>query len=439
MNETGASFAEVAAKYPDVPGLVLRKIDVGLRGVTLTDRAVEKARESNALFADKVDAGGKTITSWRLADGTLRDGSALLGLEACLGDFQWPPVLRGGLAPYALDVIDGGLMLVDGEEPVEPVFLSTIPDYYGTKTSRGTPMHHVVTADPPDGLNISPHNYCHFWKEKQPCKFCTLGVVRKGESSRVYHARGENQGRKTAADLEDIGEAVSEALKEPGRWTCIRLVAGSDPTGDTPYENEVDQYIAVLKTLGRCLGEKRPLVRLVASAFPEGQLVRLAEAGAVAYTPSLEVWDEKLFEWVCPSKARHFGRQYWIESALAAVKVFGRGNVSIQWVAGAEMAQPYGFKTMDEAIASTLEGTEFFARHGVAASLSPLRVVEGSIFYSQQQAQPSLEYCAKLAAGIRDIRRKYGLGVDHADYRRCCKNIDTELSRLDLPDVVTQE
>ncbi len=431
------SFKEVAAKYPDVPSFVIRKIDVGLRGVTPTDRAVERARQSGALFEEQVEGGGKRI---KMGGGTFRDGSALFGLEASLigPGFGWSRMLRGELVPYVLDVLDDELMLVDGDGPAEQVYLATIPDYYGKRTSRGTPMHHLVTADPPDCLNISPHNYCRFWREKQPCKYCTLGAQPKGEHSSVYHSHNDiNQGHKTQDDLEDIYEAVSEALKEPGRWTCIRLIAGSDPAGTTPFENEVDQYIAVLKTLRRCFDGKGPSVRLVASALPESQLVRLKETGATAYMAPLEVWDEKLFQWVCPSKAKYFGRQYWIDSAIAAIKVFGRGNVSTQWVGGAEMTRPYGFQTVDEAVASTLEGTEFFAQHGVTASFGVLRVLEGSIFYGQKQAQPSLEYSVRLAAGMRDIRRKHGLGVDHNDFRRCGKNPDTEMSRLDYPDIVT--
>ncbi|MBI4297394.1 MAG: radical SAM protein [Chloroflexi bacterium] len=424
MSQRGSmSFKEVAAKYPDVPRLVIRKIDAGLRGVAMTDRAMERARESNSVFEDEGEPGGERAP-WKLGGGTFRDGSSFLGSDFTLIGPGRPALLRGGLVPYSLDIIGEKLMLVDGEEPVEEVYLDTIPDYYGKKTSRGTPMHHIVHSDS-DCLKLNPHSYCQAWSEGQPCKFCFATGRRRG-----------SQGPKTDADLEDIYETVSEALKEPGRWTEMHLVAGSDPAGATPYENEANSYIAVLKTLKRCFGGKGLPVRLVSSAFPEKTLVRLREAGAAIVGPNLEVWDEKLFEWICPFKAKYFGRQYWIDSLVAAVKVFGRGNVRTQWVGGAEMAQPYGFKTMDEAVASTLEGTEFLARHGVSARLNILRVRQDSAFYGQKQAQPSLEYCVKLSVGIRDIRRKYGLGVALSDYRSETTRPDVDLSRLDLPDVV---
>ena len=123
-----------------------------------------------------------------------------------------------------------------------------------------------------------------------------------------------------------------------------------------------------MRTLQRTFGTEKVYARVVANAFPREQLLRLKEAGAVTYEPHIEVWDEKLFEWICPGKAKYYGRQYWIDSALSAVEIFGRGNVCTQFVGGVELTQPNGFKTMDEGLKSTLEGVEFFARHGVASS-----------------------------------------------------------------------
>ncbi len=424
MNERGEqSFAEVVAKYPDVPRLVIRKIDAGIRGVTFTQRALESAREGNSVFQDQVTGGASRFGPWKLGGGVFRDGTAFLGSDFTLVEPGRPDLLRGGLVPYSVDVVDGILMLLDGDEPVEEVFLHTIPDYYGKKTTRGTPMHRILRSDP-DCLKLSPHDYCQAWVERQPCMYC-FSTGRMAEGQRP----------KSEADLEDIYEAVSEALKEPGRWTEIHLVAGSDPGGATPYENEANSYIPVLQTLKRCKGGQGLPVRLIASAMPEEQLVRLREAGATMVGPNLEVWDEKLFRWICPTKEKYFGRQYWIDSLIAGVRVFGRGNVRTQWVAGAEMAQPHGFKTMDEAVASTLDGAEFLAQRGVISTLNILRIRQGSIFYAQRQSQPSLEYCVKLSVGIARIRRKYRLGVAMSDYRSGTTHPDADLSRLDLPDV----
>jgi hypothetical protein len=298
-----------------------------------------------------------------------------------------------------------------------------IPKYYGKITSRGTPMIKAVTSGPPDCLNINVFGYCHFWKEKLPCKYCSLVPCFLRDNAH------------TNESLEDIYETVNEALKEEGRWTSIRLVAGSDPRGNSPYENEVDEYIRVLKTLQRSFGTDKIYARLVASAFPKEQLLRLKEAGATAYEPHIEVWDKKLFEWVCPGKAKYFGWQYWVDSAIAAVDVFGRGNVCSQLVAGSELAQPNGFKTVDKALKSSLEGVEFFAKHGLTTSFCVLWIAQGCVFYADKQKPAPLEYYVRLAKGMHEIRKKYKLAVDFNDYRRCAIHPDTDLARLDYREI----
>ncbi len=94
------------------------------------------------------------------------------------------------------------------------------------------------------------------------------------------------------------------------------------------------------------------------------------------------------------------------------------------------MAQPHGFKTIDEALRSTLEGAEFLASHGVTMVHTVWLVKPGSYFQDQQA--PPLEYYVRLAQGLHEIRARYGLSVDFDDYRRCGNHPDTDLARLSL-------
>jgi hypothetical protein len=411
------SFEDVAREHPDFPSIVMRKVDTALRGVTMTDRALERAKEEDAFYDASADLGLKA-TRPVLGGAMFRDGTVVLGLERMYLQFPDTLIRRG--TPYTLDAIDGSLWLLDGEEPVEEVFFMPIPDYFGKKTSRGTPMLKMATARFPGCLFIRLYDYCHFWEEKAPCRYCSFAKSSvKGESA--FSPEG----------LEDLRETIDEALKEDSRWSVLFLSGGSDPRGDSPYEKTVDEYVKVLETLQRSFGTDKIHARVVASAFPRDQLIRLKEAGAVTYEPHIEVWDEKLFEWICPGKEKYFGRQYWIDSAIEGVEIFGRGNVCTQFVGGVELAEPNGFKTMEEGLESTLEGVEFFARHGVASSFFILWVVEGSIFYAQKQKPAPLEYHVRLAKGIRDIQRKYNLNMDFNNYRCSSGRPDVDLARLD--------
>lgn len=421
VNNGELSFEECVEKYPDVSRFVILKIDTALRGITLTDRAFERARETDAIF--NVSEPGNKNSKFTIGGIVFRDGTSARGLEGVQERF--PKIIRGtNGAPYTLDIIDDRLTLLDGDEPIEECYFKSRPEYYGKRTSRGTPMEEVITAGQSDTLGVGgSFGVCQFWKEKIPCKYCN------GVGSGL--PRENRKGGNTPELLEDVYETVIEALKERGRWTGFSAGGGSEPHGNTPYKNEVDEYIKVLKTLRRIFGSKYIPIRLISSAFPEDQLIRLKEAGATAYEPHIEVWDEKLFEWICPGKSKYYGRQYWINSAIAAVDVFGKGNVCTQIVGGAELAQPYGFKTIDEAVKSSLEGAEFYAQHGVALSLHILRVGQTSYFNKIKHRVPPLEYYVKMAQGIREIRRRYRIGADFNDYRRCTLHPDLDLSRLD--------
>jgi len=387
-------------------------MDTALRGVTITRRALERAQEEGALYDASADLGRNKPV---LGGAVFRDGTVVLGLEELYLQFPEGIIRRG--SPYTLDAIDGRLWLLDGGEPVEEVFFVPVPTYFGKKTSKGTPMLKMATQRFPCTLFIRIYNVCHFWEEKTPCSYCSF--VKQKET--VY----------TPESLQDLRETVDEALKEEGRWSVLFLSGGSDPRGSSAYENTADEYVKALKMLQKSFGTEKVYARIVANAFPKDQLLRLKEAGAVTYEPHLEVWDEKLFELICPGKAKYFGRQYWIDSALSAVEIFGRGNVCTQFVGGVELVPPHGFKTMEEGLRSTLEGVEFFAQHGVASSFFMLWVVGGSILHAQGQQPRPLEYHVRLAKGVREIQRRYKLSMDFNNYRCSSGRPDVDLARLD--------
>ncbi len=82
MNENNdeLSFEEAAGAYPDFPRIIIRKMDTALRGVTLTARALERAKEEGALYDVSADLGHKTPKPV-LGGAMFRDGTVVLGLE----------------------------------------------------------------------------------------------------------------------------------------------------------------------------------------------------------------------------------------------------------------------------------------------------------------------------------------------------------------------
>lgn len=80
-NNHDLGFKEIAAKYPDFPHLLIRKLDAEVRGVVMTERATRLAKEQGAIYeASGADHGQETS---RLVFGGafFRDGSWVLGME----------------------------------------------------------------------------------------------------------------------------------------------------------------------------------------------------------------------------------------------------------------------------------------------------------------------------------------------------------------------
>ena len=71
---------------------------------------------------------------------------------------------------------------------------------------------------------------------------------------------------------------------------------------------------------------------------------------------NFEVWGKELFKAVCPGKNKLVGWDEWVKRVVKSVDVFGEGNVNPNFVAGVEMAKPFGFTDVDAAVKSTSEG-----------------------------------------------------------------------------------
>jgi hypothetical protein len=150
---------------------------------------------------------------------------------------------------------------------------------------------------------------------------------------------------------------------------------------------------------------------MVVQALPKEEVKKFKDAGVRIYHPNYEIWDERLFNLICPGKARYVGRERWIRRILDAAEIFGPENVIPNFVAGIEMAKPYGFETVDEAIKSTGEGLDFFMSHGVCPRFTvwcPEPLTElGPL---NPEGAP-LEYHVQLLETWRDTHAKYHLPV----------------------------
>jgi hypothetical protein len=407
--ENELSRDAVAAKYPEVPKLVILKIDLNRRGVVYTDRAFSACdpgyyylQEENLNTQDRFMAPVGFL---------LRDGSSV-----CKTHREIPGFHR---EPYTVDYIDGKFMVLDEGKIVEEIFPWEKPDFFDKLTSNGTPMKKVAQIRS-QRFEIHPNLVCHYWDNpRDGCKYCGLFAVHRKDAGIGY----------PDSFYQDIEETAIEAFKQKGRYANVHMTAGSILSGKEIFEDELELYIKSIQSVGKAFKEQWIPMQIVSSAFNERQLKRLKnETGITTYDTDMEVLDEELFNWICPGKAKTVGYGEWKRRLFAAVDIFGKNHVNTGIVVGVELAKPNGYRCEEEAYEKVLKAAEDIAAHDVALTLSVWTAVQGSVFY--RQLSPSLEYYVRLTLGFAELHRKYKLHIIPDDYRRCGNHMNMDMDRL---------
>jgi hypothetical protein len=207
-----SSLDEVLEQHPGFPRLVALKIDVQRRGVNYTERALAHVDARRDQIRGTYIFGSRDGSLAPVPESLiLRDGTTVL---------TDPTPLEQN--PYRVDWQDGRFVLLDGERFIEEAGLWPRPDYYGLRTSAGTPMEYVLTARP-QRLNLFTSSYCHFWANGHGCLYCDI-VTNVAQQKKEW-------GIPTRLSPQDVEETLREALKQPGRFTSLCLTAGSDIRG----------------------------------------------------------------------------------------------------------------------------------------------------------------------------------------------------------------
>lgn len=412
------SLKEVIQKYPEFPPLEAVKIDVDRRGVVYTDAAFELVDPAkHQTLPVTITKNDQEIIKQSPVGILYRDGGVSCNAYHKITNAYTQR------EPYVIDAINGRPFLVDQGEVLEEVTFWEKPDFFDKVTSNGTPMSKIATARP-QRITVNVGDDCHFWdKPGNGCKYCS------------WHANAVHEGKKSGSTrnemfYQDVYETFVEALKQKGRFCSFHVVSGSILSGRELFDDEVEQYINVLKAAQKAIKTDKFPIKMVASAFSKKQLERLYnETAFTTYTTDLEVLNENLFSWICPGKAEFVTYEGWKQRLYDAVEILGRGNVNSGLVGGVELAQPNGFKSEDEALKAILTEADEIGSHGVSFAECVWQTAPGSIFFKQKV--PSLEYYVRLAQGLADVRRKYNLNIYIDDYRRCGNHPNTDLARID--------
>ncbi|MEM7261025.1 MAG: radical SAM protein [Planctomycetota bacterium] len=305
-------------------------------------------------------------------------------------------------SPHRVDLIDDRLVLHVGDAPEAELELLEIPEYYQQTLESGQPVHEVApTIEWGYLIYLTVYRKCQYFGWKEECRFCDINE---------NYRQQVNAGRpyRTVKPMEEVLEALEIIASTNSNSKCYTLTGGSI-TKHLKGQTEAafyGQYAEAIESRfpGRWIG------KVVAQALPEDEQRRFVDAGIKIYHPNYEVWDQDLFEKICPGKEAYVGREEWHRRIIAATELFGPENVIPNFVAGIEMAKDVGFDTVDAALDSTTEGLEWFMSQGVAPRFT-VWCPEPLAQIGQSQGPAPLEYHVGLLRRWRDTHAKHRLPV----------------------------
>jgi hypothetical protein len=395
---------DLFSRFPDVPREVIVKIELLSKGNWFTDAALAATR-------------GSLVKSYRLFSYDLVPMDTFKRREARQVP-EWFYIFQGRYdlrsvavqttmdpdSPYVIDVIDGRLVLTVEGDILCNVAYPLKPRYY-EKTFDDGVLYHEVCAY---GYFFTVFRQCQYWGPKEECRFCDINRnARQMKESREFTL---NAPVKRVDYVAEVGREVSRNMlaKEGYQAPVSFLITGGTITNVLRGFDEnafYAQYVSALKDTG-----PRRHISLQTNAKTRDEIKWFHSQGLDGHHANMEVWDKRLFEWINPGKARRIGHAEWIRRMLDSVDILGESNVRPNFVGGIEMAKPYGFESVDEAVASTTEGLEVMMSHGVDPRFNQWRrEPQSNIVEEHEQPPVPTEFYIRLMSNRYELWKKYGL------------------------------
>ena len=305
-------------------------------------------------------------------------------------------------SPYGIAARDGALRLsLDGRE-VADVELPPMPEYYRHTLANGkTVMETAPTIQWGYLIYLTVLRLCQYFGAKEECQFCDINHNWRQHKRKDARTRGSSRWRTCSRRSRSSTATTREG--EPRVHAHRRLgdFRGGQPRGGgllRPLRaGDRGTLPGSLDRQGR-----RP-------GAPKKDVQRYKDYGIAIYHPNYEVWDKRLFSIICPGKERYVGREEWHRRIFDAGDVFGPRNVIPNFVAGVEMAKPFGFESIDEAIASTTEGLDHFMSRGITPRFTTWCPEPTTPLGRDNPGGAPLEYHVRLLGAYREALHRHSL------------------------------
>jgi hypothetical protein len=262
------------------------------------------------------------------------------------------------------------------------------PGYYAKKTSDDQPMGNVGAFIPHDCLAVCYSNECALKEKGEDCRYCNINATKDtyGEIEGIFWKNPKQ-----------IGEVVVEAYSEG--------VAGhfNISGGFIPERREVDYYLDVADEIKDQTGLRDfHGTAVIGAPLDHSVIERYRDVGYHTMGINIEIWDRNIWKTICPGKDSVCGGwENWVNALTHAAKVFGKGHVRSNIVAGIEPKQ------------KTLEGVEYLASRGVVCFAGPWCPNPGSALQGHRTPEPN--WHLDLARKVVNIWKKHGFTYEQVD------------------------
>jgi radical SAM protein (TIGR04043 family) len=206
-------------------------------------------------------------------------------------------------------------ILQNGDAAVCEISFPPPPRFYGLTTADGIPYWKIALLHSRDTLATTVLQTCvRYGNSATKCQFCAIGESLKA---------GRTIAKKTPEQLAEVAAAAQRF----DRIANVVLTTGTPPTNDRGASVLSECAVAIKNATNLPIqGQCEP-----PSDF--GWFARMRAAGIDSLGMHLEAWDESVRRHIMPGKAE-VPRAFYLEAFAAAVRVFGRGQVSTYLLAG---------------------------------------------------------------------------------------------------------
>src|SRR5450432_1293375 len=289
-------------------------------------------------------------------------------------------------SPWQIIYCDGAYRLIGKDGTDVEVTFPERPRFLEQVISNGIRCDQVANFYGGASLAFFTPGTCYYFNEKHECKFCSLQPNRNAQQQAFLHKISPAL---ASSVLQIALETDAHLIKQ------IMLVGGNVPNYDQGFRGHLDIAAALDQQQATLPAEQR-LETHIATMPPHdfGLFAVLASLNA-RVTMNIEVFDEQLFEVICPGKTRLYGRKKLLQALEHAANTLSGKRVHSILIAGLEPVH------------STIAGIKYLASIGVTPIINVFHNDRGSHY--EHHPRPPFEHLLEIAQALQDVYWEYHL------------------------------